>query len=463
MRLRFVILCLLGLFFINTSILHAQDEAVLTATTNDVANFRAGPELTYSIITTLDAGTTVLVDGRRSDNLWLRVNYNGQQGWIFAGLLDVQGNIESLPIVESATIGATTNTSANPEARDATRVVANFRTGPSTAYSIIATLPANTPLVLMGRNAESTWVQVSVDGQTGWIFASLITTLQPIRELPIQEAPPLTVNNVSVPASVGNSAPTGIISGIGARATQIFRAGQTLGNRADVFSKVGDSISTNPLFLYPVGVGGLVLDAYAYLQPTVEYFSKTPARTHNSFANESLAVRSGWTSGDVLAVGNGASGICLADESPLVCEYRVTKPAVALIMLGTNDVLRGIDSATYRANMQAIITTSINMGVIPVISTLPDNLNGQGQRVLEFNAILRSLAVANGIPLWDYWAALQGLPSSGISSDGYHPSFDPATGQTGVFTPQYMQYGYNVRNYTALVVLDTLRRQVLER
>lgn len=464
MRSSFILFCT-ALLLVIAPPLQAQGEISLTATTNDIANLRGGPELTYPIVETLDLGVTVQVNGRRADNLWLRVGYNGQTGWIFVSLLNVQGDINTLPIVEAAPSGNTPSMTSSSTATgtDTTNNVANFRLGPSTAYSTIATLPANAPLSVIGRNADGSWLQVTVDGQSGWIFAALINTAAVIADLPVQAAPALMADTVALPTASGGTSAAGIVSGIGWRSRQIFRTGQTVGNRADVFSKVGDSISANPYFLYPIGAGGLVIDAYASLQPTVDYFSQTPANNHNSFANESMAVRPGWASGDILTAGNGAAGVCLPNETPLVCEYRVSRPAVALIMVGTNDILRGVDNATYRANLQTIITTSINMGVIPVISTLPDNMNGQGQRVLELNAIIRSLAVSNGVPLWDYWASLQSLPSSGIGGDGYHPSFDPTTGQTGVFTPQYMQYGYNMRNYTALVVLDALWRQVLGR
>ncbi len=45
---------------------------------------------------------------------------------------------------------------------------------------------------------------------------------------------------------------------------------------------------------------------------------------------------------------------CLPDETPLVCEYRVVRPAVALIMLGTNDVLT-MSTTRYEEFMRRVI------------------------------------------------------------------------------------------------------------
>src|SRR5215468_5790388 len=73
----------------------------------------------------------------------------------------------------------------------------------------------------------------------------------------------------------------------------IVNIGAKLGNRRNVFSKVGDSITASELFLYPVGNGGLRLGSYGYLGNVFNFFMKTPARDSNSFSNHSLAARGG--------------------------------------------------------------------------------------------------------------------------------------------------------------------------
>jgi hypothetical protein len=63
--------------------------------------------------------------------------------------------------------------------------------------------------------------------------------------------------------------------------------------------------------------------------------------------------------------------------------------------------------------------------------------------------------------LIDYWASMQPLPDRGVRPDGIHPS--SYTGPDGLIdcgylTPDGLQFGYNMRNLTALQMLDLLRR-----
>jgi len=56
---------------------------------------------------------------------------------------------------------------------------------------------------------------------------------------------------------------------------------------------------------------------------------------------------------------------------------------------------------------------------------------------------------------------MQGLTNQGLGSDDLHPSYDFGTTATAYFDPQSLTYGYNMRNLTALMVLDRLWREVL--
>jgi uncharacterized protein YraI len=44
-----------------------------------------------------------------------------------------------------------------------------LRTAPNTGGDILATVPAGSTLEVIGRNADTTWVQVNTNGQTGWM------------------------------------------------------------------------------------------------------------------------------------------------------------------------------------------------------------------------------------------------------------------------------------------------------
>lgn len=70
---------------------------VLTA--KNTVNVRTGPGTQYDIIGKLKQGDTAQVIGISPDNLWLVINFAQQQGWVSASLVDVVGNMNSVPII----------------------------------------------------------------------------------------------------------------------------------------------------------------------------------------------------------------------------------------------------------------------------------------------------------------------------------------------------------------------------
>jgi hypothetical protein len=203
----------------------------------------------------------------------------------------------------------------------------------------------------------------------------------------------------------------------------IAMIGQARGNHLTVFAKVGDSITVGERFLYPFGDGKYQLDDHTYLQPVIDAFTQTAVREVNSFNNPTLAAKVGWSAYNVLAPRSADPYQCEAGESPLACEYRVIQPSLAFIMFGTNDVgFRTEDE--YRHDMSEIIKTSMEMGVIPVLYTLPPQPRVM-DRVSAFNTIVRDLASANNLPLIDLTPVMMDLPDSGLAYDNVHPSWPP--------------------------------------
>src|SRR5262249_45291778 len=143
-----------------------------------------------------------------------------------------------------------------------------------------------------------------------------------------------------------------------------------LGNRTDVFSKIGDSITYWPFFLTPIGTGSVDLGSYGDLQNVVAAFSRDGTRVGNSFNNISLGGGDAWTTDDLLNPAKAASGACGGDETPVDCELRVNKPAIALVMIGTNDLVDG-DIDHFSKNLNHILTIIQNHYVVPVVSTIP--------------------------------------------------------------------------------------------
>jgi GDSL-like lipase/acylhydrolase family protein len=241
---------------------------------------------------------------------------------------------------------------------------------------------------------------------------------------------------------------------VATKARSLVRLGRRYGNRSHVFSKIGDSITQWGFFMMPIGNGGLRLADHGELQGVVDWFAGEVARTNNSFANESLAAHGGWKSGDLLdpqQADPGCGGL-----TPVDCELRNTRPSVALIMIGTNDVETG-DLAGFRANLNRIVSIVEAYGVVPVISTIPYRLDNQDltNRVAAYNDVIIRIAAAHRAPLWNYFLAMEPLPSNGLTGDGIHPSVPPDQ-NTAVFDGFHLQYGFTMRNLTALQVLNNL-------
>jgi len=329
-----------------------------------------------------------------------------------------------------------------------------LRTTPGTAGRILGWLEETVYFTAVGRTADDQWLEIILkddpQNRRGWVFRDLTALRQmDVSVLPVtgetEDAPTPPPIAVAAAASV---------SGVTAKARQVFVQGQSMGNRPYVFSRVGDSITASPYFLTPFGGSSFDLGAYQNeLIDVLNYFK-------GSFTRASLAAGNGWGADRILQPGYSHPDVCGAD-SPLVCEYKQAKPAVALIMIGTNDS-GGVDPAVFEANLRQIVQISIDMGVVPVLSTIPPKQNSawNAERANQWNAIIRMVAQQYEVPLMDYWAALQGLPNQGISEDGIHPSYPP-DGATGKFTADHLQYGYTMRNLVVLQALNAVWRGVI--
>ena len=137
---------------------------------------------------------------------------------------------------------------------------------------------------------------------------------------------------------------------------------------------------------------------------------------------------------------------CRPGEVPLVCEFRVNRPSFVLIMFGTNDASNSRQA--FKHYMQMIIDYSIKSGVVPILATKADNLEGDN----SINPIIAELAHDNDIPLWNFWAAVQDIPDQGLKADGSHLTYFPEKYND----PEALQYAFPIRNLTALQVLNAL-------
>jgi hypothetical protein len=332
-----------------------------------------------------------------------------------------------------------------------------LRSGPGLDAEVVSSLTAGAVLRLQGRNEDGRWLYIStLDNQVGWVDATYVESSIDLASLPLNAASSEAVSALSVTSSPP------YVSGITDATRSIYARGQVLDNRANTFSKIGDSLTVATWVMYPLGWGQQQLGSYGQFQSVITYFSAANARDGNSFANISMAADNGWTTENVLTVNAANPGVCQSGESPLECEYRLVRPSVAIILLGTNDVA-SLTTDQYRTNMQRIVEISIARGVIPVLTTMPHRLGYEGQTD-ALNDILRQISQQYGAPLLDYAAAMRDAPNSGLSDDGVHPSWPPGDGNWGSavdFRGPNLQYGYTLRNLTILYGLDAIWQQVI--
>ena len=230
-----------------------------------------------------------------------------------------------------------------------------------------------------------------------------------------------------------------VIPDLSPRAVAILEDGLARGNNPRVFSKIGDCESQASWFLGDFDGPPQTYRLGAYqsaFQPVIAYYS-------GSFSRVSLAARPGFSAASLLAPIWADKQVCQKGESPLACELRVNRPLVAFILLGSNDAS---NPKTFEGHMRTILDETIAQGVLPVVGTKADNVEGNH----FINATIARLAHEYGVPLWNYWRAVQPLPDHGLQADGVHLTFAPPRFDD----PAAMQKAWPVRNLNALQILQ---------
>jgi hypothetical protein len=250
---------------------------------------------------------------------------------------------------------------------------------------------------------------------------------------------------------------------------KVANRGEAYGNRPGVFAKIGDSITASPSFLQALACRTPRRGAWSELRGTLEFFGATAVprgleeaqcSVSNSYSRLGIAAVGGWRAVDALSP---RESLPECQGLPAVsCELQMLHPSVALIMFGTND-LEDFTAVQFRRDLARLVRLVSGAGTIPVVSTIPPRRQWPfSTRVARFNAEIAALAENRALPLWNFWRQMvaPGVPGSGLSEDGVHPSVlcPPCTAVD--FRPGGLRYGYALRNLGALRVLDRLRRQI---
>lgn len=251
------------------------------------------------------------------------------------------------------------------------------------------------------------------------------------------------------PTSI-NGIPITQLAGMDAAALQtartIFARGQAMGRNPNAFSKAGDSTIALPHFLARFDSEPYNLAEFAYLQPTIDQY-------HGSFARDSAAVRIGMHSWTMLDPAWADKSVCLPNETAVSCEIRIHNPSIMLVRLGAND---NAGTAYFDEQMRLLVDAIIAEGVIPILGTKADRAEGSDIN----NGIIRQIAADYHLPIWDFDRLAGTLPARGLDIDAAHMTTFYAHDYTD---PTAFTRGHSMHNLTALLVLDAIREDIVNK
>lgn len=222
------------------------------------------------------------------------------------------------------------------------------------------------------------------------------------------------------------------------RVYEIYQQGLALGNNPNHFSKIGDCHSVKAAFMGLFDKPGWykLKEDTAHLQPAIDWFA-------GSYDRDGLGVKGGYNAAAVLSPLWADPAVCLPGENPVQCEVRVHQPTFAFISLEV--WWDGRSPEHYEAYMREILDYLISQGVVPILATKADNVEGDH----SLNYTTAKLAYEYDLPLWNFWLAVQDLPNHGLDAerdDGFHISYE----------------AWTTRSYSALMTLDHLWQSVNE-
>jgi uncharacterized protein YraI len=112
--------------------------------------------------------------------------------------------------------GTTVSVIAQSDVTITTTSAVNLRSGTDIEFDSVGVVPFNTTLPALGRNEDTTWVQVNYNGTIGWIALYLVNWSGDLDSLPVGGVDATTSVPVNLEASTSESAQpaaTGAVSG----------------------------------------------------------------------------------------------------------------------------------------------------------------------------------------------------------------------------------------------------------
>ena len=174
----------------------AQTETAVLAQSYRTVNVRSGPGTQYDVIGQLQDGMIVPVTGRSDeDSNWLRIDFNGREGWVAYFTVSLMSSPNNLPIVEPR---ETAESGVLPTAAPATPVLqaatgtyvtafrrVNVRSGPSTDDARVGFLSPGDTADILGRADDREWLLIDFEGQPGWVAYFVVSVTGRLDNVPL--------------------------------------------------------------------------------------------------------------------------------------------------------------------------------------------------------------------------------------------------------------------------------------
>ncbi|MBN1963759.1 MAG: SH3 domain-containing protein [Anaerolineae bacterium] len=175
----------------------APEEVVrLRARTLDTVNIRDGASNYARKIGSIPQSAEVIVEARNRNGAWYLMTYQGIRGWIYSPVvLLLEGRAQDLLIssevvpVPAAGAEFVPQTEAGQPVTVRGRATAQLilRDAASVLGNEIGRVPADTELVIEGRNTTGAWYLVTFGGVNGWVYSPYVTLIQGrVQDLPIR-------------------------------------------------------------------------------------------------------------------------------------------------------------------------------------------------------------------------------------------------------------------------------------
>ena len=214
-------------------------------------NLRTGPSTSYSIIQLIPKGSTVDVISTTSK--WSKVKYNTKTGYVWSAYISPVNSGVSEPYYTSSRL--------------------NLRSGPSTNYSILLTMPKGASVSV--KSIANNWAKVTYSGRTGYASMSYLSKTPP------SETAPTTIRKIYKGITSSSKKRIAITFDDGASVSAINKVLDILDryNAKSTFFFTGDWMKAHPVTSRRIVSRGHKMESHTVSHPFLTRLSDASIRS----------------------------------------------------------------------------------------------------------------------------------------------------------------------------------------